>query len=42
MKKKVIVLSMLLIAILGLYVFNNKSNEKTLNDFNVRLLTKEF
>ena len=34
MKKKIIVLNMLVIAMLGLYTFNNKSNEKTLNDFN--------
>lgn len=36
MNKKVIVLSMLIIAILGIYGFNNKSSEKTLNDFNVK------
>ena len=36
MNKKVIVLSMLVIAILSLYGFNNKSSEKTLNDFNVK------
>lgn len=39
MKKKIIVLNMLVIAMLGLYTFNNKSNEKTLNDFNkIRIL----
>ena len=35
MKKKIIILSVLVITIFGLYIFNNKSNKKTLNNFNV-------